>query len=796
MPRLIPTAAQWNYEERGGVAFYSRQTDGGLAFAESVAQSLGHHPRWLNCGFLYDAAGSALFEAITEQPEYYQTRTEDQILARHADEIRDLVGDQTLVELGSGSSTKTKRLVEAWLRRGSARYIPIDVSRAAITGACDSLHATYPDLQVEGVVGTYEHGLSLCREISPLTLVFLGSTIGNFNQQEAHEFFHLLSASLGPGDCFLLGIDLVKDPRTLEAAYNDRAGHSAAFTRNLFARMNRELRTDIPLDAVEHVAYYNDRLQRIEIFARFNRAVNIHIPHIERTFRLAAGEMVHTEISRKFRVGDMAASVARFGFRQLACFTDAEQKFGVLLFQRQTETPTVEDRRAQLGNRLQRQRQRTLELVAPLSEADMRQQHSPLMSPIVWDLGHIANFEQLWLVRAVDRAVAGTDEPCLNLRPPEHRRNGEQSDAQQGAEDRLYNADATPRAKRGELNIPSLSHTLGRMREVREQTQARLNTAELHPSHPLTSDALVYNLVYQHEAWHQETILQALQLRTDLYYRPFNPERTPPPRPDLVPQGEILVPAGPLLMGSDQRPSTYDNERPQHWRECEAFFIDTVPLTNGKYLRFIEDGGYRQEKFWCEDGWRWVQENCAQAPAHWSKSDRGWQVCNFGRWTSLDSCRPVMHVSWFEADAYSRWAGKRLPTETEWEKAAAWDASTMSSRTFPWGEETATPEFLNFNQRLLEPAPIGCYPRGRSFYGCHQMLGDVWEWTSSIFAPYPGFEPFPYPEYSAAFFDDGYRVLRGGSWATTAALLRTTLRGWDYPQRRQIFSGFRCARDA
>jgi iron(II)-dependent oxidoreductase len=157
---------------------------------------------------------------------------------------------------------------------------------------------------------------------------------------------------------------------------------------------------------------------------------------------------------------------------------------------------------------------------------------------------------------------------------------------------------------------------------------------------------------------------------------------------------------------------------------------------------------------------------------------------------------PVVHVSWYEADAYARWAGKRLPTEAEWEKAASWDPQTETKRLYPWGDAPATPERTNLNQLAFKPAEVGAYPAGASAYGALGMIGDLWEWTASDFSAYPGFESFPYREYSEIFFDDGYMVLRGGSWATRPGAIRNTFRNWDFPIRRQLFVGFRCARDA
>jgi iron(II)-dependent oxidoreductase len=222
-----------------------------------------------------------------------------------------------------------------------------------------------------------------------------------------------------------------------------------------------------------------------------------------------------------------------------------------------------------------------------------------------------------------------------------------------------------------------------------------------------------------------------------------------------------------------------------------------APVTNRAFLRFVDDGGYRRPELWGDDGWAWLGLADAAHPAGWARQPDGtWLERAFGRAEPLALDQPVVHVSWFEARAFARWAGKRLPTEAEWEKAAGWDLERLVARRFPWGDAPPTAERANLDQRCFAPAAVGAYPAGQSYFGCHQMLGCVWEWTDSEFEPYPGFEVFPYPEYSALHFGRGYKVLRGGSWATQPLVARNTFRNWDLPQRRQIFAGFRCASDA
>ncbi|MFQ5718901.1 MAG: L-histidine N(alpha)-methyltransferase [Acidobacteriota bacterium] len=307
-------------------------------FARSVADSLSRRPRHLLSTWLYDTAGSELFEQITHQPEYYQTRTENDLLARWAPGIREQTGPVTLVELGSGSSTKTRRLLEAILPRGPAGYVPIDVSRDALESACRSLAADFPALEIEGIASTYEQALPLTAHLSPVLLSFLGSTVGNIDDAAMQRFFGTLSDHLAAGDFLLLGIDLVKDRERLEAAYNDAAGVTAAFTINLFARINRELGCQIPLEALSHEAFYNAEAEQIEIYARFDRPVVIDLPQVGRSFAIAGGERVRTEISHKFRPEAMATRLSRHGFALEHTCTDADDLFAVQLFRRDATT--------------------------------------------------------------------------------------------------------------------------------------------------------------------------------------------------------------------------------------------------------------------------------------------------------------------------------------------------------------------------------------------------------------------------------------------------------------------------
>jgi iron(II)-dependent oxidoreductase len=254
-------------------------------------------------------------------------------------------------------------------------------------------------------------------------------------------------------------------------------------------------------------------------------------------------------------------------------------------------------------------------------------------------------------------------------------------------------------------------------------------------------------------------------------------------------------------MGTSTEAWALDNERPAHEVEVAAFHVDTTPVTNGAFAEFIADGGYDRRQWWSEAGWAHRQSAGLEAPLYWIRDGGAghggqWLRRRFGVVEPCPPDEPVVHVGYYEAEAYAAWAGRRLPTEAEWEKAARYDPASGRSRRYPWGDEDPQSQHANLGQRYLQPTPAGSYPEGAAPSGARQLIGDVWEWTSSDFLPYPGFVAWPYKEYSEVFFGSEYKVLRGGSFAVDPVACRGTFRNWDYPIRRQIFSGFRTARDA
>jgi gamma-glutamyl hercynylcysteine S-oxide synthase len=366
-----------------------------------------------------------------------------------------------------------------------------------------------------------------------------------------------------------------------------------------------------------------------------------------------------------------------------------------------------------IAERLSEARRRTLDLIEPLDDEQLNRVYSPLLSPLAWDLGHIANFEELWLVQTI-----GGREPL------------------RGELGRFYDAIENPRKTRGELPILRDAELRSYLADVRERTLEVLDEIEVGPDveDPLLRQGFVYEMLLAHELQHNETMLQLLQMvegyeppsvATNLHLVGHS-ARSRSPESDMV-----RVEDGEYEIGAAPGGFAYDNERPRHAVALPAFEIDRTPVSNAAYTRFMEETG-------------------AEPPLYWERhGDGGWVLTTMGGRDPIDPAHPVLHVSWHEADAFARWAGKRLPSEQEWEAAS----------------------------------------------GQLEAVGRAWEWTSSAFLAYPGFEAFPYREYSEVFFGDTYKVLRGGAWATHPSVMRPSFRNWDLPERRQIFAGFRCAKD-
>jgi iron(II)-dependent oxidoreductase len=410
-------------------------------------------------------------------------------------------------------------------------------------------------------------------------------------------------------------------------------------------------------------------------------------------------------------------------------------------------------------------RERTLALVASVTDDDLELVHSPLMSPLVWDLGHIAAFEDLWLVHRYGQ------RPLLH-------------------EDltSVYDAFETPRAHRGDLPFLRPSEAREYLGEVRARA---LDVVEERG----IGDGIIHEMVLRHEQQHGETMLQTLQLAKLPGYR------LDPPCNGRVSVNQthtglefVEISGGEVTIGAPRTGFAYDNERPSHRTDVRGYLLGHTPVTNATYLTFVEGGGYQRREWWSDEGWAWKEDYDISRPGCWTADLAAeWRL---GQLEPLHPEAPVVHISWFEADAFAHANGARLPTEIEWEMAATWSQEEDRSLAYPWGEEPPEPGLhANVDQLAGGTTAAGSHPAGASPYGVEDMIGEVWEWTSSSFGGYPGFVPYPYREYSEVFFGDAYKVLRGGSWATRARVATPTFRNWDLPERRQIFAGVRLARN-
>jgi iron(II)-dependent oxidoreductase len=417
--------------------------------------------------------------------------------------------------------------------------------------------------------------------------------------------------------------------------------------------------------------------------------------------------------------------------------------------------------REDLANGLDHARSRTLALT-DFDDIELTRVHHPLMGPLVWDLAHVGQQEDLWLLRSGDLGR----EAVL---PAEV--------------DRLYDAFRHPRAERPSLPLLSPAESRRFVSDVRGRVLDRLER---------TDDLFPYAMVVQHEQQHDETMLATHQLRGGV---PLLGSGSALPVGRGVAHDSVLVPAGEFVLGvdADDEPWSLDNERPAHIVDVAAFRIARFPVTNAEWRGFVDDGGYDARPWWSDVGWQHRLDAELERPQFWAEDG---SRRRFGIVEDVPPDEPVQHIGFYEAEAFAAWSGARLPTEVEWEKACVWDPVTRHRRRWPWGEDAPTADRTNLGGQALRPAPVGAYPTGASAYGVEQLIGDVWEWTSSRFTPWPGFTPMLYATYSEPFFGQDLRVLRGGSWAVAPDAVRPSFRNWDLPIRRQIFSGVRLAWDA
>lgn len=423
---------------------------------------------------------------------------------------------------------------------------------------------------------------------------------------------------------------------------------------------------------------------------------------------------------------------------------------------------------SQLIGDLEDARARTLALLEGLDGAQLMGPRLPIVNPLLWEIGHLAWFHEHWILRHLD-----------NHAPI-------RADA-----DRLYDSSAVAHDTRWDLPLPSLDETLAYLKRVQEALIERLQARGMDER-----SAYFHQLTIFHEDMHTEAF--AYMRQTLAYPAPAFARRSREATPAGSLTGDVELPGGRFLLGA--RPDqdfVFDNEKWAHEVVLAPFRIARTPVTNAAYARFVDDQGYERREFWDDAGWVWRTQAALFAPIYWRRGTQGWETRWFDRWQPLAPHEPVVHVSWHEARAYCRYAGRRLPTEAEWECAASAENPrhdpARDKRRYPWGAEAPSAARANLGATHGGYVDVAALGDGDSACGCRQMLGNVWEWTASTFMPYPGFVPDPYEDYSKPWFGTR-KVLRGGSWITPARLVWITWRNFYTPERNDIYAGFRtCA---
>ena len=450
---------------------------------------------------------------------------------------------------------------------------------------------------------------------------------------------------------------------------------------------------------------------------------------------------------------------------------------------------------ARLINELQEARARLLELVADLDDEQMIGPRLAIVNPLRWEIAHIAWFQEFWNLRHL-RGL----EP-VKAHSPWHP-------------DKLYDSARVAHDTRWDLPLPSKRDTLGYLQQILYRV---LEEADKTLGQPLSdargfAEAYFLQLALGHEDMHSEAITytrqtlgySAPQVGSSTFRQSTPTAEKPPEVGTTNTPGDAYIPGGTFLLGSNPEDGfVFDNEQWAHAVTIAPFAIARTATSNAEFAEFVNAGGYQQRDLWSDAGWQWRMNENAQHPVYWKSSGEGqWLRRVFDQWLPLENDLPVLHVNWYEAEAYCRSRQRRLPSEAEWELAACGEPAadgrgiTERKRRFPWGDEPPTPERANLDWRALQQGcllPVQALPAGDSAFGCRQMIGTVWEWTASDFQPYPGFAPGQYKEYSAPWFGD-HKVLRGGCWATRSRLIRGSYRNFYKPERRDVWAGFRtCA---
>ncbi|MBB3190556.1 selenoneine synthase SenA [Halomonas cerina] len=441
-------------------------------------------------------------------------------------------------------------------------------------------------------------------------------------------------------------------------------------------------------------------------------------------------------------------------------------------------TPPTPPRSAdELAAMLTESRDRSLALMRDLLEIRELGPCLAIVNPPLWELGHLGLFHDHFALRRLHGL-------------PEYQLSGA---------DRLFDSSSIAHDDRWALPLPSREETLDYLARVQQAMLDRLPGGLAG-----AAQSYVYQLTTLHEDMHGEAFIYTRQTLGDpppvLGAPP--PGQAPIDTPAGALPGDVTIPGGRHWLGSDANvPFRFDNEKPPLEVEVAPFAIARAPVTNAEFAAFVADAGYTRPALWSSAGWQWCEQLGLEAPLYWRRATAGgWEERAFDRWRPLAPHQPVMHVSYHEAEAWCRWAGRRLPSEAEWDVAASRaptpDGASLApgKRRYPWGEAPPDGRYANLDAWQLGRLDVAALPEGDSAFGCRQMLGNIWEWTASPFGPFPGFTPDLYRDYSAPWFAEGRRVLRGGAWGTRSRLIHNGYRNFFTPDRQDILAGFRtCA---
>jgi iron(II)-dependent oxidoreductase len=416
---------------------------------------------------------------------------------------------------------------------------------------------------------------------------------------------------------------------------------------------------------------------------------------------------------------------------------------------------------------------RTMTLINGLDDEQLMGPEIPIVNPLRWEIGHVAWFHEKFILRDLYGR-----EPLL------------------AHGDELYDSIAINHDVRWELPLLSVQETLDYIDNVLHDCLSLLPEG-------MASEAQSY--IYQFSTYHEDMHTEAYTYtRQTLSYQ--KPDLGDHQRPDDANAGaypgDAIIPAGVFTLGAPENaPFIFDNEKWGHEVSIQGFNMAKAAVTNAEFIEFVNAGGYQRREFWSDEGWAWRVETNAEYPVYWIRADREeWRLRRYDGSEDMPLNQPIIHVNYYEADAYCQWADRRLPTESEWDVAALGETSgdnnklAMALRTYPWGEQATKSHHANLDSRAQGCIDVAALPAGDSAFGCRQMLGNVWEWTSTTFYPFPGFTPGSYKEYSEPLFGNT-RVLKGGTWATRSRMVTGRYRNFYPPDRRDVLAGFRtCAR--